>query len=111
MSLRPRRAGLLAAGLLTAGALIALGQPAPAATGRATGPAPVDAAAPRVAKDADEARHRVPNPLLKEILGEEDEGEGRTTRTSPRSARTSSASPTRTGTPRRTSTRSSATRP
>ena len=76
MSFRPRRAGVLAAGLLTAGALIALGQPASAATSRATGPASVDAPAPRVAKDADEARHRVPNPLLKEVLGEEDEGEG-----------------------------------
>jgi hypothetical protein len=79
MSLRPRRAGALATGLLTAVALIALGQPASAATstvtGRATGPASVDAAQPRVAKDADEARHRVPNPLLKEVLGEEDEGE------------------------------------
>jgi hypothetical protein len=79
MSLRPRRAGALAAGLLTAVALIALGQPASAATsavtGRATGPASVDAARPRVAKGADEARHRVPNPLLKEVLGEEDEGE------------------------------------
>ncbi|HVC74523.1 MAG TPA: hypothetical protein VNC85_12195, partial [Mycobacteriales bacterium] len=76
MSFRPRRVGVLAAGLLTVGALIALGQPASAATGRAAGPASVDAAAPRVAKDADEARHRVPNPLLKEVLGEEDEGEG-----------------------------------
>jgi hypothetical protein len=76
MSFRPRRAGVLAAGLLTAAALIALGQPASAATGRATGPASVDPAAPRVAKDADEARRRVPNPLLKEVLGEEDEGEG-----------------------------------
>ena len=76
MSFRPRRAGTLAAGLLTAAALIVLGQPASAATGRATGPASVDPAAPRVAKDADEARHRVPNPLLKEVLGEEDEGEG-----------------------------------
>ena len=75
MSFRPRRAGALAAGLLTAAALIALGQPASAATGRAAGPESVDAAAPRVAKDADEARHRVPNPLLKEVLGEEDEGE------------------------------------
>ena len=76
MSFRPRRVGVLAAGLLTVGALIALGQPASAATGRTAGPASVDAVAPRVAKDADEARHRVPNPLLKEILSEEDEGEG-----------------------------------
>ena len=76
MSFRPRRVGVLAAGLLTVGALIALGQPASAATGRAAGPASVDAAAPRVAKNADEARRRVPNPLLKEVLGEEDEGEG-----------------------------------
>ncbi len=75
MSFRPRRAGALAAGLLTVAALIALGQPASAATGRAAGPESVDAAAPRVAKDADQARHRVPNPLLKEVLGEEDEGE------------------------------------
>jgi hypothetical protein len=75
MSFRPRRAGALAAGLLTVAALIALGQPASAATGRAARPESVDAAAPRVAKDADEARHRVPNPLLKEVLGEEDEGE------------------------------------
>ena len=74
MSFRPRRAGALAAGLLIAAALIALGQPASAATGRAAGPESVDAAAPRVAKDADETRHRVPNPLLKEVLGEEDEG-------------------------------------
>jgi hypothetical protein len=66
---------VLAAGLLTAVALIALGQPASASTGSANGPAAVDAARPRVAKDADEARHRVPNPLLKEVLGEEDEGE------------------------------------
>jgi hypothetical protein len=80
MSLRPRRAGVLAAGLLTAVALIALGEPASAATGhpagRGSGPASVDAAQPRVAKDADEVRHRVPNPLLKEVLGGEDEGEG-----------------------------------
>ena len=75
MSFRPRRVGVLAAGLLTVGALIALGQPASAATGRAAGPESVDAAAPRVAKNADQARHRVPNPLLKEVLGEEDEGE------------------------------------
>jgi hypothetical protein len=76
MSLRPRRPGMVAAGLLTAVALIALGQPASASTGRAAGPASVDAAQPKVARDADEARHRVPNPLLKEVLGEEDEGEG-----------------------------------
>jgi hypothetical protein len=76
MSFRPRRAGVLAAGLLTAVALIALGQPASAATGRTTGPESVDTATPRIARDADEARHRVPNPLLKEVLGEEDEGEG-----------------------------------
>ena len=75
MSFRPHRAGALAAGLLTAVALIALGQPANASTGRAGGPASVDAAQPRVAKDADEARHRVPNPLLKEVLSEEGEGE------------------------------------
>jgi hypothetical protein len=76
MNLRPRRTGVLAAGFLTAAALVALGQPASASTGAATGPASVDAAQPRIAKDADEARHRVPNPLLKEVLSEEDEGEG-----------------------------------
>src|SRR3569623_447804 len=59
MSLRPRRAGVHAAG------------PRPAAP--PAGPASGDAAQPRVAKNADEARHRVPNPLLKELLGEEDE--------------------------------------
>ena len=79
MHLRPRGPGLLAAGLLTAAALIALGQPAsaaPPATGRAAGPAAVDPATPKAAADADQARHRVPNPLLKEILSEEDEGQG-----------------------------------
>ena len=90
MSLRPRRAGVIAAGLLTAVALIALGQPASASsgtatghatshvTGRATGAGPksVDTARSTVAKDAGQATHRVPNPLLKEILGQEDEGEG-----------------------------------
>ena len=105
MNLRPRRAGVIAAGLLTAVALIALGQPASASTGTATGhatshvtgratgvgPASVDTARSTVAKDAGQATHRVPNPLLKEILGQEDEGEGETTiRPSPRSARTSS---------------------
>ena len=46
MSFRPRRAGALAAGLLTAAALMALGQPASAATGRAAGPESVDACWP-----------------------------------------------------------------
>ena len=84
MTLRPRRAGMLAAGLLTAAALVALGQPASAApgaahpAGRAAGPAAVDRSATRAPTSANataEARHRVPNPLLKEILSEEDEGE------------------------------------
>ena len=90
MNLRSRRAGVIAAGLLTAVALIALGQPASASSGTATGhatshvtgratgvgPASVDTARSTVAKDAGRATHRVPNPLLKEILGQEDEGEG-----------------------------------
>jgi hypothetical protein len=75
---------MLAAGLLTAAALVALGQPASAApgaahpAGRAAGPAAVDRSATRAPTSANataEARHRVPNPLLKEILSEEDEGE------------------------------------
>ncbi|HEV7654904.1 MAG TPA: sialidase family protein [Mycobacteriales bacterium] len=76
MTFRPRRAAVAVAGLLTAVALVALGQPAWAAptTGRVAGPAAVDHALPRAAAPA-EARHRVPNPLLKEVLGEEDEGE------------------------------------
>jgi hypothetical protein len=88
MTLHPR-SGLLAAGLLTVAALVAMGQPAAAApgsahpTGRAAsaGPAAVDRAAGRTATGRttaapdEEARHRVPNPLLKEVLGEEDEGE------------------------------------
>jgi hypothetical protein len=79
MTLRPRGPGLLAAGLLTAAALVALGQPASAApptSGRVAGPAAVDPATPKAAADTDQARHRVPNPLLKEVLSEEDEGEG-----------------------------------
>jgi hypothetical protein len=84
-----RRAALAALTLLTSGALVALAVPAsaaPAATGQAAGqshgarPAPLDpdarqrTASPRIAA---EARHRVPNPLLKELLseGEDDDQE------------------------------------
>lgn len=65
MPLRSRRLGGLAAGLLTAAALVALGQPAAAA--------PPDPADPAVARaEPGDAAHRVPNPLLKELLSEED---------------------------------------
>lgn len=57
---------MLAAGLLTAAALVALGR------GR-TGPAAADPSGSRAAPD--DAAHRVPNPLLKELLAEEDDGE------------------------------------
>lgn len=69
MTFRARGTGALAAGLLTAAALVALGQPALAAPGPAAADPSVSRAAP------DEATHRVPNPLLKELLAEEDEGE------------------------------------
>jgi hypothetical protein len=86
---QPRRTGIAIAGLLTAVALVLLGQPASAApsgpaaghaaghavTGRAAAPAAVDRAAGRAgpATRAAGPAHRVPNPLLKEILGAEDE--------------------------------------
>jgi hypothetical protein len=93
MTSRPSRAGVLAAGLATVAALVALGQPAaaaPASTthgppGRAAAAAPAPAgvaararAAGRAAaaEPGEGAAHRVPNPLLKELLaGEEEEGE------------------------------------
>lgn len=87
MARRRPPAALAAFVLLVSGALVALAVPASAApaTGAAAGhsgtsrPAPLDRAAgghraaPRLAA---EARHRVPNPLLKEVLSEEEEGEG-----------------------------------
>src|SRR6185369_157744 len=94
MTRDPRRTGIAAAGLLTAVTLVMLGQPASAAppgaaaasgrsvAGRAAAPASVDGAAGRTgagpatrAAEPGEAAHRVPNPLLKEVLSEEDEGE------------------------------------
>ena len=94
MTRHPRRAGIAAAGLFTAAALILLGQPASAAppgtahtggpavagAGRAAAPAATDrggrAGSGPVTRAGErgEAEHWVPNPLLKEILGEEDEG-------------------------------------
>ncbi|HST67627.1 MAG TPA: sialidase family protein [Mycobacteriales bacterium] len=96
MTRNPRRTGIATAGLLTAVALILLGQPASAAPpdpaaaarggpGHAAAPAAVDGTGPSSraaghgpatrAAEPGEAAHRVPNPLLKEVLGEEDEGE------------------------------------
>lgn len=95
MTRHPRKAGVAAAGLLTATTLILLGQPASAAppgstagggpavagAGRAAAPAATDRSGGRAgsgpatrAGQPGEAEHRMPNPLLKEILGEEDEG-------------------------------------
>jgi hypothetical protein len=87
MHVRPRARGLVAASLLASAALVALAAPAgaapPSASAGSAGsaaarPAPVDrtAGAPSARTRVAEARHRVPNPLLKEILSEEDEGGG-----------------------------------
>ena len=84
MHLRPRAGGLVAASLLSAAALVALALPAGAAPAAGSGrpaakPIAVDGsqhtrAATRRA--AAEARHRVPNPLLKELLSEDEEESG-----------------------------------
>lgn len=84
MHLRPRAGSLAAASMLASVALVALALPAgaaPAAGGHrpAAKPAAVDgsrAARPATRSAAAEARHRVPNPLLKELLSEGEEEEG-----------------------------------